>query len=58
MEDSVDPETLYTKQNCIGLLLCSQALRSELLLTTPQAVVALERSTRGLSPSKYALNHP
>lgn len=53
MEGAVDPETYYTKQNCIGM---SRGLRDKNLeiyiswwLTSLQAVGALEKYTKGMA---------
>ena len=51
MSGVVDPELLYTKQNCIGMLFPARPRDYNAYST--QAVAALEKSTRGksLSPS-------
>ena len=54
MEDSneeqkrgmVDPETLYTKQSCIGMVLTSRRPLAE-ALTASQVAAALAKSTKG-----------
>jgi hypothetical protein len=56
MSGVVDPELLYTKQNCIGMLLTA-VLVPMLNTYFLQAAVALERSTKGelskTSPNLY-----
>jgi hypothetical protein len=57
MSGVVDPELLYTKQNCIGMQTPAQSLNFNPDII--QAVVALARSTKGehLSHSIYYINH-
>ena len=48
MSGIVDPETLYTKQNCIGMLL-GTCQSPEYMAYVVQVVVALAKFIRGMS---------
>ena len=49
MNGSVDPETIYTKQNCIGGSF--KRLKSLARLTVQQVVAASGRCTKGIFPN-------
>jgi hypothetical protein len=56
MSGVVDPETIYTKQNCIGRspsFVAGEAILGIDVLTG-QVVVALERYTKGMTHSQSA----
>ena len=57
MSGVVDPETLYTKQNCIGIH-TRMTVRPENTADLTQAAAVLEKSTKGTYLPEAALTMP